>query len=390
MHISKLAVTESESGYKLTGWCNDFELYYDFPLDIKPRLCADPFVAASLLSAMYLNEDIIIDEEWQISPELLTNLDKIQDIFSRWEQYLGYKLNKINIHGGTVAEAPSHFCKTVSFFSGGVDGSHTFLTNQQDIDALLFVKGIDMQLENDALFAETSRVNREYLKQYNKPLHTIISNVRFLGHHFGVKWGACCGGGLSSIALAIGARKCLIASGSSYDYIYPSGTNYISDHLWGNQQTRIVHDGAQSSRLDKIRAIAEDPQCLKILRVCWHDDGYNCGKCEKCLRTMASLRALELKVDTFPPLTDDVARSQLANIKLYDIHDYQFLKENIEQAKRVNDEVLLKALKKIQTDFERRKLMRDVDKTLFNGRIQTAKQGIFNWRRNLRTNANTS
>ncbi|WP_394175694.1 hypothetical protein [Thalassotalea litorea] len=390
MHITKLDISESESGYQLTGWCNDFKLYYHFPRNIKPRLCADPFVAASLLSAMYLNEDIVIDDEWQISPELLSNLNKIQDIFSRWEQYLGYKLHKISIHGGTVVEAPSHFDQTVSFFSGGVDGSHTFLTNKDDIDALLFVKGIDMQLDNDALFAETSRVNRDYLQQYDKPLYTITSNVRFLGHHFGVKWGACCGGGLSSIALAVGARKCLIASGSSYDYIYPSGTNYISDHLWGNLQTRIVHDGAQSSRLDKIRAIAEDPRCLKILRVCWHDDGYNCGKCEKCLRTMASLRALALKVDTFPPLTDEITRTQLAKIKLFDIHDYQFLKENIEQARRSNDRVLLKALEKIQADFERRKLMREADRTLFNGRLQSVKQGFRNWRNGFRTNVNAN
>lgn len=390
MRIASLALEETANGFELSGMCNDFNLYFTFPKAIKPRLCADPFVAASLLSAMYLNQDIEIEEPWHISEQLLMNLNKIQDIFSRWEQYLGCKLHKINITGGQLGEVSSNFDKTVSFFSGGVDGSHTFLTNPDEIDALLFVKGIDMQLDNDALFTQTSEVNRAFLQKYDKPLLTIVSNVRFLGHHFGVKWGACCGGGLSAIALAIGARKCLIASGSSYDYIYPSGTNYISDQLWSNSQTAIVHDGAQTSRLDKIRMLAEDKYCLDILRVCWHDDGYNCGKCEKCLRTMASLRALGLKVDTFPELTDDMALNQLAKFKLYDIHDYQFLIENIEQAEKIKDKVLVKALRKIQADFERRKLMRDADKCLFNGRIQAVKQGIKNWRNGFRSNLNAS
>ncbi|TKB45474.1 hypothetical protein [Thalassotalea mangrovi] len=387
MRISDIQVSKTTHGYLLTGQCNDFELYFQCPDAIKPRLCADPFITASLLSAMYLNEDIVIDDDWLVSPKLLQNLDKIQDIFTRWEKYLGYKLHKVAIRGGILQEAETHFDKVVSFFSGGVDGSHTFLTNKDDIDALLFVKGIDMQLDNDELFAQASAANQQYLQKYNKPLLNIVSNVRFLGHHFGVKWGACCGGGLSSIALAAGVKKCLIASGSSYDYIYPSGTNYISDHLWSNAGTKIVHDGAQTSRLDKIRLLAQDKDSLNILRVCWHDDGYNCGKCEKCLRTMASLRALGLRVDTFPELTDDLALQQLAKVRLYDIHDYQFLLENIEQAQRIDDQVLLKALRKIQTDFERRRLLREIDKALFNGRIQAVKQGLGNWRKSTRINA---
>jgi hypothetical protein len=42
-----------------------------------------------------------------------------------------------------------------------------------------------------------------------------------------------------------------------------------------------------------VLAIAEDPVAHVTLRVCWlnPDQSNNCGRCEKCLRTMTSLAA---------------------------------------------------------------------------------------------------
>ena len=44
----------------------------------------------------------------------------------------------------------------------------------------------------------------------------------------------------------------------------------------------------------KAAAIAQHDVALKTLRVCWWNPGgaYNCGRCEKCLMTMVSLRAV--------------------------------------------------------------------------------------------------
>jgi hypothetical protein len=47
------------------------------------------------------------------------------------------------------------------------------------------------------------------------------------------------------------------------------------------------------SRLDKVAAIAEWPEALAVLRVCLMFDvpngAPNCGRCEKCVRTMLEL-----------------------------------------------------------------------------------------------------
>lgn len=62
------------------------------------------------------------------------------------------------------------------------------------------------------------------------------------------------------------------------------------------------------SRFEKTALIAEWPVGLQNLRVCQRDDTgtANCGRCEKCLRTMTTLEALgklEGLTDTFPSQT---------------------------------------------------------------------------------------
>ena len=46
----------------------------------------------------------------------------------------------------------------------------------------------------------------------------------------------------------------------------------------------------QRSRPEKIGVLARSPVALRGLRVCWMQrNAYNCGKCEKCVRTMLGL-----------------------------------------------------------------------------------------------------
>jgi hypothetical protein len=55
----------------------------------------------------------------------------------------------------------------------------------------------------------------------------------------------------------------------------------------------VIHDGASDGRVDKINLVAEWPEALAHLRVCWegHDPDRNCGRCEKCVRTILGFRA---------------------------------------------------------------------------------------------------
>lgn len=376
MKLSKIAVLEGENYNELRGCCGNFELWYRFPKHIVPEKRADAFLAASLIPAMYLGEDLILDEETPVSPLLLNNLRTIQDIFVKWGSGFHKPLQRIQVQGGRLTPPATNNNATVSFFSGGVDGHYTFLKNAAEIDCLLFSKGIDMQLANEEMYQHAFRKNAEFLLGKGKLIFPIETNVRYFGHQFGLTWILCFGGGLSSIALAGGFKKCFIASSLSYADLYPHGSSFISDHLWRTEHTEITHDGAEATRIEKIRKIAEDPAILNILRVCWHDKGYNCGECEKCLRTMASLRVLGLSSLTFPECSDELVRTKIAKLVLYDNHDGAYMEENLNAARERNDYVLLRALMQVKRRTSRREIYRLLDDTYFNNALSRTKRKI--------------
>lgn len=375
MRISDIAINEAEAYNELSGLIGEFRVWYRFPKHVKLSIRADAFVAAGLISAMYLGEDLEIDDDLPVSPMLLENSNTIQDIFLLWGPYFEKPFKRIHIRGGNPVAAPPLNPANVSYFSGGVDGTHTFLRHQDDIDYLLFAKGIDMQLSNTDNYNYALKLNTEYLQSKRKPMYPIETNVRFFGHEFGLSWNICFGGGLSSIALAGGFKRCYIASGISYADLYPHGSSFMSDHLWSNECTQIVHDGAETTRIDKIRLIGQDKDALKILRVCWHDKGYNCGECEKCLRTMASLRALGLHTPSFPECTDDITRNKLGKLNLYEEYVGAYLAENLAAARASGDTELVKALTRIVRRGQRRQMLHLLDDML-GGNLSKIKKRV--------------
>ncbi|MDO6763866.1 hypothetical protein [Agarivorans sp. 1_MG-2023] len=374
MKISQIRIEHTAGQAILRADCAGFDLWYKFPEQYPPALSADPFIAACLLISMAKNQDLQLEDSANYSPTLLNNLEQLQHIFSHWQPYLKHQLNTIKVNGGVAKEPANANNDTVSFFSGGIDGSYTFNQKQQQIDYLLFAKGIDMQLSSDNLYQQAFNCNKQYLASKGKQLVPCETNVRFLGYHHQLNWGVCFGGGLSSIALALGVKKCFIASGLTYENNIPEGSNYITDHLWSNHHTQIEHHGAACKRIDKLKVLSQDPDYLNILRVCWHDHGYNCGECEKCLRTMSSLRALGIECDTFPKLSDQKIKQHLRPLKLYNVHDVQFLEENIEQAKLAHDKVLTEALEHIKRDFQLRELANQFDDLVLHGYAHKLKQ----------------
>jgi len=362
MKIGDIEITEYDDYNELSGQVGDFRLWYRFPKELELRTTADPFLAASLIPAMYLGEDIEITDNFSVSPRLRENVKVIQKTYLLWNEFYrenyGKEFKPISVRGG--ADLSSESCdESVSFFSGGIDGLDTFLRNIDHIDYLIFVEGIDMQLDNE-LYSEAFEENRRFLAAYGKRLMPVKTNVRFLGHHFGAGWQSCCSGsGLASIALAGRFKSCLVASSNSHNYFCPDGSNAITDPMWGNGYTEIIYEGGEFLRTEKTRHIANKaPEALGILRVCWQDKGYNCGSCDKCLRTMVTLKLLGLTASTLPQLT----KKDFETIKsstYYREDDLIFHKENLELAQQVNDKELVRALRRPIRRYRTRKLAKD-------------------------------
>lgn len=375
MRISGIAIDEAENYNEVSGMIDDYRIWYRFPKHLRLSRSADAFVAAGLIPAMALGKNLEIDPDIPVSPLLIENCETIQDIFLHWADHFGKPFQRIKITGGKLCPAPELNPVTVSFFSGGVDGTHTFLRHIEEIDFLMFAKGIDMQLSNDENYNYALKLNSEYLETKERKIYSIETNVRFYGHEYGISWAACFGGGLSSIALAAGVQRCFIASGISYANLYPHGSSFMSDHLWSNEFTKIVHDGAETTRIEKVRQLGKDQDALRILRVCWHDKGYNCGECEKCLRTMASLRALGLSTPSFPEVTDEIVTNKIGKMNLYDEYIEDYVRENIAAAKESNDILLVKALNKVMRRSQRRLILHLLD-DMMGGFLSRVKKRI--------------
>lgn len=359
--IRDVRVDEGEGFQELSAMCGDFRLWYQIPAGFDVQPIADPFLLACLLPAMNAGRDIRIVGDAPLSPTLLENIDLAQQNFTLWNDYFTrYRkrsFSRVAVLAERVEEIPGKG-GSAAFMSGGVDGLYTFLRQPEKIDTLIYIDGIDTQLDNPVNESAVAKL-RAFLAPYGKQLALFRSNVRFLGHETGLSWLLCCGAGLASVAAAAGVGTCFIAASNANDEVVPDGSNAITDPLWSSARTRIVYDGAERTRNQRIAFIFDaDARVADLLRVCWQDDGYNCGKCEKCLRTMVALELLGLRAATFPALGPSELR-ELSRERVYSYDDLVFLRENLRLARSTGATEIARALHGPIRNFQLRQLVKD-------------------------------
>jgi hypothetical protein len=277
----------------------------------------DAALAAALLQAMRWGGTLEMDAP--VSPRLLANLDAIQEAF------LGHsrRFHRVQVIAPSAPARDASGRRGVAcFFSGGVDSFYSALCHRDEITHLIFVHGFDFGLEQRDLRRRVSSSVARAAAALGMELIEVESDVRRFADRF-LDWPyEYLGASLASVAhmLAPRFRKVYVASGYAPGLIMFSGSSPELDPLWSTDSVEIVHDG-QVARLEKIAAIAESPVALASLRVCWENRGgaYNCGRCPKCLLTMAALRmigALE-RCETFPLPLDLEALSRMPVTSAY-------------------------------------------------------------------------
>ncbi len=126
------------------------------------------------------------------------------------------------------------------------------------------------------------------------------------------------GAALAAIAHAFSHRLTTVSIASTYDLANLDvwGSHPLLDSNFSSSSLQVKHENLVLSRLAKIKLIADWDVALKNLRVCNKSQIYkhnrlNCGQCEKCVRTMTALIALNLlqQTDTFS--ASDITESQL-------------------------------------------------------------------------------
>jgi len=126
-------------------------------------------------------------------------------------------------------------------------------------------------------------------------LTVVRSRVEILGEDN--EWFLRASGGahLVAVALLFPRRFSAVAVAASCDAIEPVfwGSHPLLDCAYSPSATEILHEGFDLNREERIAAIARWTEALPHLTVCVQgplpDGAKNCGRCEKCIRTMLAL-----------------------------------------------------------------------------------------------------
>jgi hypothetical protein len=321
--------------------CNDPsmppEIYW---IDV-PRVYSDylndsgnPWLTLLLPVAIHLGERLIISKP--VDHELFINVHELMRIWNCWYPDLKPVPIEAEVRQQQIGRSTG---PTAAFFSGGVDAWFTLLThNGEDhrpdriqIDDALCVWGLDIRLENPGEFRALRDALVHAISGFRAEFLEVATNLQQTKWFTKADWGRVAHGSvLASVGHALSGRyaRVLVPSTHRYDDPVPWGSHPLTDPLLSSSLTKIIHDGAGFSRVEKTEALLKCDAALKSLQVCWDTRAYrNCEACSKCYRTMTTLFLLGAldRCPRFSARTIDTKK--LAMVFARDDSDRAFLRE---------------------------------------------------------------
>lgn len=313
---------------------------------------ADAMLPVGLLLAMATDQTLELQAP--VSKLLLENSYTVQDIFASWHPK---KMKHVQVLAPMRTSQPNQTRKlALSTFTGGVDSFYTLDKNIKEISSVLFVHGFDVKLKDVELRARMSEHLKAASDTAGKTLIEGASNVRrFLNPH--LTWSKIShGAAINSFVLLLSSHHDRFYFPASYSYadLYPWGSHPLVDPLWSTEYLKVIHDGAEASRVDKTRKIAENTSAQRHLRICFQKKGeYNCGVCSKCIRTKIAL-SLAGVLEQFKTLDNTIDLDALRQLGIKSESDRIFAQENLEFARRQGRDDIGGALSDIIENYNSR------------------------------------
>jgi hypothetical protein len=269
--------------------------WFDVPEECAGDLSTtgDPWLVCMAPLAAALGEPLRIG--LPVDRLLARNVRELMRIWSVW--YPSLHEIPLEIEVADVNPAASG-TRIGAFFSGGVDSFFTVLRNDEPAstslpaDDLILVRGFDFPLEKEEAFGRHRERLRAAARELGKGLVDVVTNLRETRLREASWADLWHGSALVAAALALEGRYrvLMIASTSSYRELEPWGSHPMTDALLSTESIRVIHDGAEFTRLDKIRFLSASDVALRWLHVCFREVAdQNCGRCRKCLLTMMAL-----------------------------------------------------------------------------------------------------
>ncbi len=347
----------SESGYKeLRGSMNGEIVYFRVPekFDLYPM--AECFLGLALLDAMVTNSTIVVDDSVSISKELYDRFNEIQSIYSCWNEDLHIVKLEANI-----SNEITQFDSIGSFFSAGVDSSHTLLRNQGEISHLVMIRAFDSGNDEES-WKKRVKKQTKFADSIGKVLVPVDTNVKEWAESRKISYGFLHGLFLSSVGGVFGMKRSYVPSSHTYAELFPWGSHPLSDPMWSTESTEVIHDGAGFRRGAKMKELLKEPVLADNLQVCWRTTLDNCGECPKCTRTMVAVKLLGREIKSLPPLGNI---KKLKMLKAIDESGATFLEDAMLLAKETGDTEIYRVLKHYYRRYQIGLILPLIDRYLF-------------------------
>lgn len=269
---------------------------------VDPSILQIPPLAGTINLAWAVGANVYVKK---IDSRYLESLDRIRSVLQKWYPKLSFSTEIIarqvtsNSRSNTRSDE-----KYGLLYTSGIDSLVSYLRHQDKKPNLFTVWG-----KGEATYSYNEKTAQELIKFSNKEgvkLNFVKTNVeqvidrRLIHERFGLDWWE----NLSHAIVLTGScapptcfeniGTLFIASGSTRKFNHPWGSHPLIDNniCWSN--TRIIHDGYEMTRQEKIRVVLKkhvtETGDYPVLRVCARlRIGANCGKCEKCCRSIVGL-----------------------------------------------------------------------------------------------------
>lgn len=286
-----------------------YEYLFDADLSQVPEsILTVPFVM-NLMPLIWLSDSVLIVDK--LDRAFYESLEEIKRGFQRVYPKVSFKGKLLvnTLEENTYAATG----KSTIFFTGGVDATASLINNLAKNPEPFYILGADVDLSDTANINAAKEDVQDILKQYGLQGKFIKSSIRFF--YDGVRitkefeeqlkdswWhGAQHSIGMLSLmapyAYLMHIDTCILAASFTKEgegKINCVSFPFIDNALcFGN--THCYHDGYEMTRQQKINLIADygsKNEIVANLRVCFSPRaGVNCNCCEKCLRTILSLKA---------------------------------------------------------------------------------------------------
>lgn len=294
----------------------------------------DLWVGPMMLLAMRLGEPLRLADP--VSASRRAHLEQVQSLMVRWYPD---RLRPVQVRcpePDAEPDLPADPRLTATCFTGGTDSFATLLRSPDRIGALVYAGGLDISLHNRR-HLRRARDGVEGVAQ-GAALRSfyVATNIKDpLRGHVRWRWEST-----SSVLASLGTllspvvSTLLIPATYADDVPFGFGSHPELDPLWTTDRLRVEHDGADLSRSERVRLIVDSPLARQHLRVCWaqHKE-LNCGRCGKCLRTMAVLSTMG-RLEDFATFTRPLDLELLADLPVGGVNDLRMLQDTRDFARR--------------------------------------------------------